>query len=82
MFLRSSNVLQVNEQTKKIEVSSRTGKPNQKWIFDKDGYVRNGTGFYLDIQGDKKALGAEVIAQPKHGCKNQKFRRIDVAVRN
>ncbi|KAJ9593322.1 hypothetical protein L9F63_015142, partial [Diploptera punctata] len=50
------------------------GGGNQKWYFEDDFTIRNGTGMVMDVEHGAAAPGTRIIGYPKHGAPNQKFR--------
>lgn len=71
-------MLDVDPKDNGVIIYHPHGGPNQKWIFDRDFTIKSYLGKVLDVAKGGKAMSGELIAYPKHGGANQKFRRVYV----
>jgi len=82
MIVSKSNGLVLDitgaRETGEIIVWSEHGGNNQKWHFDEDFTIRSELGIVLDVKHRSMESGANLIAFPKHGDDNQKFRIVPV----
>ena len=54
------------------------GGDNQKWYFDDDLTIRSALGFVLDVKDASRENSSTLLAYPKQGLDNQKFRIVPV----